>query len=266
VEPPAVRVIAKLFERSLLRTADTVVAINRALAEYAVDLGAPPDRVTVIPTGADTARYGPHVDGTRVRHTYGVGPTDHLMLFMGWLYDFSGLRELAQAMAANPDAYPGLKLMAVGSGDLLEELSNMRDTLLGDRLILPGPQPFHALPEFLAAADSFLLPAHANSTMKHIVPTKIYEYLAAGKPIIATPLEGLRREFGETSGIVYASGQVHVLDTAIRLAADRELYVCRSIEARKAATASGNWQDVTDRFESVLYSLASRQPEVALAG
>ena len=47
-----------------------------------------------------------------------------------------------------------------------------------------------------------LLPAHKNEIMMNIVPIKIYEYMAMGKPVIATKLPGLVKEFGEDSGIL----------------------------------------------------------------
>jgi glycosyltransferase involved in cell wall biosynthesis len=251
-EPAALRPLAARVERAVLRGADRIVVINRALGDYAVRMGALPERVERIPTGADVARFGPHVDGAAVRAELGIAPNEQVLLFVGWLYTFSGLRELAAAMAADPAAASGPRLLVVGDGDLLPELRRLRDQRLGDRLILAGQQPPARMPEFMAAADVCLLPAQANDTMAHIVPAKIYEYLAAGKPILASPLPGLRAEFGDDSGIAYVTDARALLAAAHRLSADSAECSRFRAAARCRAEANGSWADVTRLFAEML--------------
>ena len=59
--------------------------------------------------------------------------------------------------------------------------------------------------------------------MQNIVPIKIYEYMAAGKPIIATNLNGITKEFGYGAGITYVEGPTLVLDTAYKLVQEKSL-------------------------------------------
>ena len=63
------------------------------------------------------------------------------------------------------------------------------------------------VPHYIAAADICLLPALLNKTMRDIVPIKLYEYLACGKPVIATRLPGIWTEFGSKNGITRRSIQ-----------------------------------------------------------
>ena len=86
---------------------------------------------------------------------------------------------------------------------------------LGDRLILTGRIPYDAIPKYLAAADVCLLPFHTVPATKHIVPIKLYEYMAAAKPVIAAPLPGVRRDVGETNGVIYAPA-ANQLQTALQ--------------------------------------------------
>ncbi len=256
VEPKALRLIAARVERAILRRADRVVVINKALGVYAERMRADPEHIEVIPTGADIERFGPHVDGSAVRNQLGIRPNDTVMLFVGWLYTFSGLRELAQAMAAESDLDPRLRLLIVGDGDLMADLRRLRDESLGDRLILTGAQPAALMPQFVAASDICLLPAHANATMRYIVPAKIYEYLAAGKPVIASRLAGLVTEFGYGHGLHYAGDSRQVLLEARRLAANVVAYMESAAQARRVAEASGSWANATERFGRVLAGTA----------
>jgi len=97
-----------------------------------------------------------------------------------------------------------VKLLIVGDGDALEELQRKRAELgLEDYVVLAGKQPYEKIPEFIAASDICLLPAHDNAIMRDIVPIKMYEYMAMGKPVIATRLHGLLREFGDDNGVLW---------------------------------------------------------------
>jgi len=83
-----------------------------------------------------------------------------------------------------------VKLIIVGEGDAFEDLLRLsEDYDLGGQLILTGKQPYEKIPEFIAAADICLLPAYPDETiMQDIVPIKLYEYMAMGKPVITTRL------------------------------------------------------------------------------
>jgi glycosyltransferase involved in cell wall biosynthesis len=122
------------------------------------------------------------------------------------------------------------------------------------------------MPEFMAAADLCLLPARLNETMAHIVPAKIYEYLGAGKPVLASPLPGLKKEFGDGAGIRYVNGPQVLLDDAALLASNPELVSSLSADARRTARSQGSWNDVAARFLHVLSSAGDRPlPTMGLA-
>ena len=92
----------------------------------------------------------------------------------------------------------------MGDGDALEELQRMRTDLgLQNCVTLAGKQPYERIPEFIAASDVCLLPAQNNKIMCDIVPIKMYEYMAMGKPVIATRLPGIFKEFGSDNGVLW---------------------------------------------------------------
>jgi glycosyltransferase involved in cell wall biosynthesis len=256
-EPKALWPVARWVEKRLLRNANEVLVINKTLARYAVEMGARAERVERIPTGVDLQRFGPHVDGTGVRATYGIGAHETVLLFLGWLYTFSGLRELALALAEEPRLAEGLRLLVVGDGDLMGELERLRRERLGERLILAGHQPAARMPEYTAAADMCLLPAHANETMAHIVPAKIYDYLAAGKPVLASPLPGLQAEFGTSAGIVFVDGPRALLEQAQGLRRDEARRADLATRARRTAEGVGTWEGVSHRYGEALYRLTA---------
>jgi glycosyltransferase involved in cell wall biosynthesis len=171
---------------------------------------------------------------------------------MGHLYPFSGLKEVAEALRSSETSH--LKLMIVGDGGIYSELLKMSaESELRDRLIMVGKVPFDEVPQYLAAADICLLPAYRNETMENIVPIKMYEYLAMGKPVIATRLPGIVKEFGFESGICY----VDRAEDAVRKAS--ELITTGNLgkegEKARSTVESQDWDIITDEFEKSLHDL-----------
>ncbi len=245
--------LSKLVEQADYRRADLVLSINESLRDYTIAMGAPPARAVLLRAGIDLRRYL-SADGLEVRRDHGFSRDDIVLTFVGWLYPFSGLEEVAQDLLMAPESGRIVKLLAVGKGELWDALQRLAaEDGLAHRIALVTWQPYSELPSYLAAADICILPALPVALMQNIVPIKIYEYMAAGKPVIATRLPGLVREFGEGNGIVFIDGPHEVVSTASKLAASGNL---DSLGKRARAFVSGNdWTKVTDEFESILQRL-----------
>jgi glycosyltransferase involved in cell wall biosynthesis len=245
------RPIGKIIERRTLREVDSVIVINEALRDYAIRMGARPETTHVIRAGIDTEHFERNVDGSTVRHQYGIGERDTVLFFMGWLYHFSGLHEVLREMAKCKRDGLGVKLLIVGDGDALEELQREREELgLEDYVAFAGKQPYEKIPEFIAASDICLLPAHDNAIMRDIVPIKMYEYMAMGKPVIATRLHGLRMEFGDDNGVLWIDRPEDSLRKAVELV--NEGSVKAHGEAARQFVRDNDWAAVVDDFEQVL--------------
>jgi glycosyltransferase involved in cell wall biosynthesis len=239
-----------LIERNVLKRSDAVLVINEALKDLVVKLGAPEARTQVLRAGIDDRQFNPNAVDDSIKKRYGFSEGDIVLFFMGWLYRFSGLKEVARRLAEEPDRR--IKLLIVGEGDLYDELEKIRaDYHLQDRLILTGKQDYRELPGFIAAADICLLPAYPDEKiMQDIVPIKLYEYMAMQKPVIATRLPGVLKEFGKSSGIIYVDRPEDVIPEAIELVRNDNLKEL-GIKAREFATRN-SWQQIADEFEAIL--------------
>jgi glycosyltransferase involved in cell wall biosynthesis len=150
------------------------------------------------------------------------------------------------------------KLLVVGKGDSWNEMVRRTTGQGGEnRIKMVDFRPYAEIPTYLAAADVCLLPAYNNETMRNIVPIKLYEYLAAGKPVIATKLPGVFREFGEGHGVVYVDTPDQVVDTAARLR--REGTLSQLGAQGRAFVSRNDWNSITDAFESDLSALVRGQ-------
>jgi glycosyltransferase involved in cell wall biosynthesis len=99
----------------------------------------------------------------------------------------------------------------VGPGDPLTDVS----ALAGEtNIYLLGPRSYRELPDVLRAADAGLIPYARNKLTESIFPMKVYEYLAAGLPVVATPLPALA-EVSEIATAADALGIAELLDKAL---------------------------------------------------
>jgi glycosyltransferase involved in cell wall biosynthesis len=247
------RIFGKALESRILRSSDLVFVINRELETYVLGLGGSKERTIILGAGVDPNQLNPQLDGSSVREKYGIKLEEIVLFFMGWLYPFSGVREVAHSLMEY-DGSQKLRLMVVGRGDIQGELRQMEQNGLGERLVLLDWQPYSEIPKHIAASDICLLPAYDNDVMRNIVPIKMYEYMACGKPVIATKLPGLMKEFGEDSGVVYVDRPDQALSLATELAKDRRNLNELGLKAA-SYVKKYSWQSLTDSFEKILDSL-----------
>jgi glycosyltransferase involved in cell wall biosynthesis len=246
----ALQFIGRIVENRVLRQADRVLTINDALKDYVIKSGAPPSVTHMIRAGIDLERFKPSTDISDIRQQYGLKKNDIVLFFMGWLYHFSGLKEVARELAKENSE--NLKMLIVGEGDAFEDLKQITEEHnLQDRIILAGQRPYIEMASFIAASDICLLPAYPwEKVMQDIVPIKLYEYMAMGKPVISTRLSGVMREFGEGNGVFYVDEPADVIGKAKSLVKNGKIgkFGTRAREL----VQKYSWDSITDEFEKIL--------------
>jgi glycosyltransferase involved in cell wall biosynthesis len=245
--------IARLFECGLLRAADHTLYINEELRDYGIGLGADPKRAHMIRTGVDLSRFRPDLDTHALRAQWGIAESDVVLLFIGWLYEHAGVDVLMRQLAALP---PHVRLLVVGVGDMEQKLKALHAELgLGNRVIFTGQQPYDLAPQFMALADVCTLYSTINNITRHIVPIKTYEYMAAGRPVLASPLPGVMRDVPPGNGVLYipetdlASALQSLLDPTYRHAL--------GTQARTFVETHCDWNHLTDQFQTLLQTIST---------
>lgn len=240
--------IARLMESRNLQRSDWVLTINEGLREYCIHLGSLPNKIEVLGAGVDLKRFE-NGDRVRIRRSYGIQNSEIVLFFMGWLYDFSGIDVVAKELIRQPRT--SIRLLVVGKGELwgaLQEIKGRDET--GNRLIVEDWKPYEEIPDLLSASDICLLPAKANEIMRNIVPIKMYEYMAAGKPVIATRQYGLEKEFGNGHGVTFVEDPMAVVEKAQEMVDEGKIRE----EGSKAKDFVKNmdWEIITSKFEQTL--------------
>ena len=95
------------------------------------------------------------------------------------------------------DADPGWQIVMVGPVVKIDEVSLPRRA----NIHYPGQQPYALLPQLVAGWSVCLMPFALNESTEFISPTKTLEYMAAGKPVVSTPVHDVKAMFGDIVAI-----------------------------------------------------------------
>jgi glycosyltransferase involved in cell wall biosynthesis len=243
-----IRPFGYVIERVNLKMADRIFVINKKLADYVIRNGADPNKVIVLGAGIYLEKFNPSLS-SNIRRKYNVDENCTVLFFMGWLYKFSGLKEVALQLLKTDE---NMKLLIVGDGELYNELQEIKMKFDRDgKIILAGKKPYEEIPMFIAASDICLLPAYSQEkVMQDIVPIKIYEYMAMGKPVIATKLPGVMAEFGTSSGIIFVDRPEEVVKVALHIVKNNSIKELG--EKARRTVEKYDWNNIVSKFEDIL--------------
>ncbi|HME24125.1 MAG TPA: glycosyltransferase family 4 protein [Acetobacteraceae bacterium] len=206
--------LATRLEAYVWRSADKVLVVTGVLKRMVEQAGVPADRIQVVPNGIDPAEFAP---ATRCE-----GHNGRVVLgFVGFVRDWHGLDGVIAAMAAAHDAAP-IDLVVVGDGPARAALERQAATLgLADRVRFTGLQAREQVPALVAGFDIALQPR----AVEYASPLKIFEYMAAGRAIVAPDQENIREILrdSETALLFDPSRPEAMWQAILRLAGDADL-------------------------------------------
>ena len=190
---PAVRVLEHLA-RFLYSQAARVVVVTEAFAERLAAEGVPRSKLEVIPNGADTRLFSPAVDGHASRARLDLDGR-FVVAYVGSHGLSHGLSAVLDAAAAQPD----VTYVLVGDGADRDRLLAERDRRHLRNVIMRPSVAKAEVPGLYAAADVCLVPLRDVPLFDAFVPSKLFEVLAAGRPVIGA-VRGEAREILARSG------------------------------------------------------------------
>jgi len=181
--------LAHALERRVWRAADRVLAVTGVLRDMVAAKGVPRERIEVIQNGVVLARFGP-----RPRPP---APDPVVLGFVGFVRTWHGLDAVLREMQADRDG-PTLALTVIGDGPARAELEVLAGELgLSNRVRFTGLVDHHAVPSHVAGFDIALQPR----VVAYASPLKIFDYMAAGRAIVAPDQPNIREilEHGRTA-------------------------------------------------------------------
>ncbi|MDO5661278.1 MAG: glycosyltransferase family 4 protein [Brachybacterium sp.] len=222
-----------------LQGASLVSCVSGQVAAWALQHGAVPDRLQVTPNGVNTARITPS-PARSPRHPSPGHRAPVTVGFVGTLKPWHGTDVLVQALARTRG---DLTLEVCGTGpeqSALEELA--ADLRLGSRIRFHGAVPPEKVPGVLHRLDIACAPYPPGD--HYFSPLKVYEYLAAGLPVVASAIGAIPEilQHGRLGRLV-PPGDVDALASALdALVADPAERALLGAAGREAAVTGHDWR------------------------
>jgi glycosyltransferase involved in cell wall biosynthesis len=266
VENPLVHMLMRAQERLAVAFADRVITANHAFADRLVALGAPAEKVGVVFNSPSLERFDPSRQPTRafmadsilrLVYTGALTPTYELDVV---------LNGVAEVRARRPEL--AVELDMYGRGDSRSALEALAVKLgIGDRVRIHERIPLEEVPAAVARADVGLAPTRRDRFTDLTISTKIFEYAAMGKPVVASRLRTLERYLGPDTIVTYESGDWRDLAGAlVHLVEDPAARSERV--ARTLITVRGlAWERQAEGYVALVERLArGRYPRATPAG
>ncbi len=235
---------AEAVAREALAAAGAVVCVSEGVAAWARGLTATA-HVHVVANGVDTGRI------TAVRRPGGVRPLT--VGFVGTLKPWHGTEHLLDAVALLLAQDPGWRLLVVGDGPERQALQERCARLgIGHAVELVGALPPAEVAEQLHRMDVGCAPYDALADF-YFSPLKVYEYLAAGLPVVASRVPGMAEllQDGALGTLVRPGDPADLAAALARLADDPRARALRGVRGRVVAETSHTWRSVVTRVTAL---------------
>lgn len=240
-----------------LRQADAIVAVSGALAEAMQGLGAPADRIHVIPNGVDRTlfHYG---EQTEARHKLGIYSDERMLLTVGNLTELKGHSLILEAVAKLRARGIRTSYHIIGTGEEEERIEERIQALgIDDCVHLQGSIANERLRPWYQAASLYVLASSREGW-----PNVLNEALACGTPVVATPVGGVPEIIRHEENGLLVERKVSPLADTIERALWREW----DREALAAAAAKTSWADVAERLVALFGRLTGVRVQAAGPG
>lgn len=229
-----------VFRRWFFKRAN-VIATNMLIGEQLTQtFNISPERLRIEQNGVDESALQNVFTKEEARQRLGL-PDSPFALYVGRFYAWKGLEILADAATASP-----LPIYVVGGTQTEYERVTGKN---GHTLRFMGAKPVTEIPLWLAAADVLLVlgTAHNEDSYRYTSPMKIFEYLAASRPTVASKTPAIKSIASEDIAFWYEPDNARSLAQAIQ-EAHTSLEVSAKIQTGYALATEHTWRRRTDRI------------------
>ena len=250
---PLRKALYVILDRFSERFVDTFIVVSEALkhtlhTRHHIDKR----KITRIYNGVELDLYSPHTKYSEsIRNEFAIQDSTPLVGTIGRCVYQKGFEYFLLAASIILRKYPDVKFILVGDGPLRTQLENMAQRLgIANSIIFTGFR--NNIPKILAEMDIFVL-----SSVLEGLPRVVIEAMAAGKPIVATDIEGAREELnhGQEGIIVPSRNPTALAQGIIELLINRDKAKEMGLRARKKAQRLFDLKETVENIDSLYQRL-----------
>jgi len=234
--------LLKRLEKASISFADAVLTVNQACKKIYSSRSCPAEKINVV-------LNSPEDDIFQFRKLPPFAPNGEerakpfVILYHGSLVKRNGFDLAVDALALVRRTIPGATLVVCGdkSAFFEEVMMSVRERGLEKNVNYLGVRNRVQIVEAVNACDLGIIPNHRNIFTEINTPTRIFEYLALGKPVIAPRTQGIRDYFGDDDLIFFEPGDSQDLARKIEFAFSRPAEVAKIVERGQEVYLAHRW-------------------------
>ncbi|HET9345239.1 MAG TPA: glycosyltransferase family 4 protein [Candidatus Limnocylindrales bacterium] len=253
---PVVHAALRLTERVSIRLASAAVTVNPAMRDRLVaEVGVAASKVSVVANSPTLARFDP---SGMARRTFAADGVVRLV-YAGALTPVYEVDVAIDAVAELRSLRPNLEVAfdVYGRGDAADRLADRaRERGVAERIAFHGRIPIEDVPAAIARADIGIAPTRRDPFTDVSLSTKVFEYAAMGKPVVASRLPMVEHTFPPGTVVTYEAGDAAGMAQAILRIVDDPLAREAMVERTAAIVAEHAWEREAPDYLALVDRLA----------
>ncbi len=234
----------KRLEKWSIRFADLVLTVNLATKKIYSSRSCDPDKIKVVINSPDEVIF--RSQRTNVRDVNGKncnGSNPFVILHHGSLVHRNGFDLALESLEKVQKAIPSVQLKVCGARTAFFEqvMKSAQQRGLDKNVEYLGPCNLNEIVEAIENCDLGIVPNHRNIFTEINTPTRIFEYLALGKPVIAPKARGIQDYFGDNDLIYFELGDAADLARKIEFVYSHSVDVAETVKRGRSIYLSHTW-------------------------
>jgi glycosyltransferase involved in cell wall biosynthesis len=234
--------VLRLIEKWSMAYAHAVITVNSACKRIFAERSCSPEKIRVVMNSPDEKIFS--FRSVSICSSYGVPTKPFVLLYHGSLVERNGLDLAIDAVSKVRQTIPGVELRICGrSTPFLERvMDEVRSRGIQDCVHYLGPKRLEEVVQEIEACDVGLIPNHRNAFTAINTPTRIFEYLALGKPVIAPRMPGIQEYFSPEALLFFEAGDSEDLARTIEHAHDHPEHARSAVEQGQQVYLAHTWR------------------------
>jgi len=249
------------LEGTIVKLADHIVAVTHTIRMKALQLGVNEAKITVIPNGISLENI---IDWNAPNGMPTLHKTidEHVILYSGRLERWTDIESLIKAAPLVLSEFPNSRFVIVGDGTQVGVLKTLISNMqLQDKVILTGFIERDKVWNMIRSVDVCITSFSEGDTSDAALPIKLLEYMALGKPIVATKGEGITDflKDNENALIIDPNHPESMASAILMLLRNRSLARSLGLNAHKIVKDTLDWKSLAHNFGRVCRSVLEEQ-------
>jgi glycosyltransferase involved in cell wall biosynthesis len=246
--------VPEFTERLHFRLADGIFVVSDVLKKYYTERYVPETKMTVIHNGVDVERFNQGIENGHVGHQERKGP---VIGFVGSFHYWHGIKELSEIMTHILNGYPQVSFLLVGDGPMIPELKRQfSGPDVRERVQFAGYVEHQEVPRYVATMD-IMLALYPKLDFFYYSPLKLFEYMAAGKPVVATGMGQIKQVIEDgKNGFIFAPGSMtECVEKTVQLIENTPLRKRLGRAARETMVNEYTWYRAAQKIDALIASV-----------